>query len=148
MSTLWRCLASLFFLGYFPFAPGSLATLFAAVCWWFLPSSLTFTFFLLPLSTLFSVLITQQAENSFGQKDDQRIVLDEFVGFLWTMAFLPKKLSLVIIGIILFRIFDIGKRPLIHKLQRCPGGWGIVADDILAGIFANIILQIMKFCFK
>lgn len=148
MGLLWRVSASLCFVGYFPFAPGTLATLVAAFCWWFIPSAITSSFLFLFGITAFSILIAHQAEISFGKKDDRRIVLDEFVGFFWTLAFLPKKFLLIIIGFLIFRILDILKWPAINKLQRWPGGWGVVGDDVLAGIFSNIILQVIRLLFQ
>ncbi len=73
-------------------------------------------------------------------------MIDEMMGFLITMLWIPKTTRLVIIGFFLFRFFDILKPfPIRHLERRLKGGFGVVLDDVLAGIYSNIILQIIKF---
>lgn len=78
------------------------------------------------------------------KKDDQRIVIDEVAGVWVALAFLPKTILFLSLGFILFRIFDIKKPFFIKKLQKLKGGFGITVDDIVAGICANVILQILN----
>jgi len=82
------------------------------------------------------------AEVIFGRRDSPKIVIDEIVGYLITMALLPRTLTMVIGGFLFFRIFDIIKPPpagFIHS--RISGGLAVVLDDAVAGIYANILLQ-------
>ena len=75
--------------------------------------------------------------------DNGKIVVDEFIGFLFALLFLPKTLMVIIIAFILFRIFDIFKPEPVNVLQKLSGGWGVLADDVMAGIYANFSLQIL-----
>jgi phosphatidylglycerophosphatase A len=84
-----------------------------------------------------------RAERIFNKKDDQRIVIDEALGFLVAVFMLPHTALYLCLGFILFRIMDIIKPLGIKKLQYLTGGLGVVADDIGAGLLTNIILQIV-----
>ncbi len=100
--------------------------------------------FLVTASILLGVLVTSQAEKQFNSSDDQRIVFDEIVGMMVAMMLIPPTLFFVLAGFVLFRIFDIFKPYPISYLQTLPGGIGIMADDVAAGIIVNFILQIIK----
>lgn len=76
-------------------------------------------------------------------KDHNRVVIDEVAGMCITLLFVPLKWQYTLIGLIFFRFFDILKPLGIRKLEELPGGWGVMADDILAGIYANVILQLV-----
>ncbi len=149
MKKLSVYLATIFGIGYFPVAPGTAGTLFAALIYYILPASLFKTnydnfivvIFLTGLS-LIGVVITSLAEKTLGH-DDGKIIIDEFVGYFVTILFLPKSLLLAIYAFIFFRVFDIAKPQPIYKVQSLPKGWGIMVDDIVAGVFANICLQIL-----
>jgi phosphatidylglycerophosphatase A len=87
-----------------------------------------------------SFYVSDQAEKIYKRKDDQRIVIDAIIGFQITM--LPGAINVLSIcaGFVLFRIFDIWKPFPVRNMQGFPGGWGIVADDVAAGIYAGIVL--------
>ncbi len=94
--------------------------------------------------TLLAVYASQEAEVIFGRKDAPCIVIDEWAGLLWTMLFIPPTLVTVLSGVALFRCFDIVKPFPVRFLQdRLPGGYGVVMDDVAAGIYANIILHLL-----
>lgn len=76
-------------------------------------------------------------------KDPQQIVIDEVAGILVTLMFIPVTLPAFLVGFFLFRIFDILKPLGIKKAEKWPRGWGIMADDVLAGIYANLGLQLL-----
>ncbi len=142
-------LATGFGAGLVPFAPGTAGTFVGVlICLIFLPFPwiirLTAVLALLALS----VYVAQQAENIYQKKDDQRIVIDEIIGFQITM--LPVEINILNIcaGFVLFRIFDIVKPFPIKNLQRLPGGWGIVADDVAAGIYAGAVLWLLIYFLK
>jgi len=90
---------------------------------------------------LISVAVSDVAEEALGRTDDPRIVVDEWIGMWITMAFLPRGAAAMVAGFALFRAFDVFKTAPIRRLSRLPGGWGVVMDDVLAGIFANIVLR-------
>jgi phosphatidylglycerophosphatase A len=91
---------------------------------------------------MFSVYVSEKAEAIYQEKDAQCIVIDEVLGYMTTMFLVKATIINVILGFILFRIFDITKPYPIRKLQNLKGGIGVVIDDFLAGIMANIILVI------
>ena len=84
------------------------------------------------------------AEKHFGQIDPGPVVIDEVVGQLLTFLALPgASWKWLLAGFVLFRIFDITKPWPIRKLEKLPGGWGVLADDLMAGVFAAIVLQMI-----
>jgi len=145
MNHFFLFLATGFGVGYSPVAPGTLGTLIAIPVYYFLseiPSPLNeitlIGFFFL------SVWVSENAERLFGKKDDQRIVIDEIIGFLITMLWVPKTIHFIIIGFFLFRVFDILKPFPIRRLEKgFKGGFGVVLDDVVAGVYANIILRLI-----
>jgi len=138
-------LATGFGVGYSPVAPGTLGTLVAIPVYYFL-SNISSPIYEITLVGFFflSVWISGNAEIYFGKKDDQRIVIDEMMGFLITMLWVPKTIHFIIIAFFLFRFFDILKPfPIRHVEKRFKGGFGVVLDDAMAGVYGNIILQMI-----
>jgi phosphatidylglycerophosphatase A len=92
--------------------------------------------------TFLACYVAGEAEKIFDRKDAPAIVIDEIVGFLWTMLFITPTLPHLIGGFVLFRFFDITK---IFPARFCEthfeGGYGVVMDDIVAGVYANVALQ-------
>jgi len=87
--------------------------------------------------------IADRAERHWGKKDDRRIVIDEIMGFLVTMLWAPKSFLSIAAGFVLFRFFDILKPFPIRRLEGVTSGYGVVLDDVLAGVYANIVLQLL-----
>jgi phosphatidylglycerophosphatase A len=145
MNRFFLVLATGFGVGYSPVAPGTLGTLIAIPVYYFL-SAIPSPIYEITLIGFFflSVWISGNAEIFFGKKDDQRIVIDEMMGFLITMLWVPKTILFVTIGFFLFRLFDILKPFPIRRLEkRLKGGFGVVLDDVMAGVYANIILHLV-----
>ena len=143
-------LATGFYVGNIPFAPGTFGSLIG------LP--LSFLLAGLPLSAAMvaaviiiglAVRIAGAAARTFERKDPGCIVIDEIAGMVVTLIGLPFNLATVMTGFILFRILDILKPFPIRVLdKRLSGGLGIVADDVAAGIFANILIRILFNIFR
>jgi phosphatidylglycerophosphatase A len=136
-------IASCFYIGYIPGAPGTYGSLFALLIisqFNIITQNIALIFFIV-LGLIFSTLM----EKHTGKKDDQRIVIDEFVGTLITFYFVEPRLSYLVVGFILFRLYDIYKPYPIKKIQKLPSGWGIMLDDILAGVYVRIVLQVIIF---
>ncbi|MCP4004032.1 MAG: phosphatidylglycerophosphatase A [bacterium] len=130
--------------GFLPVAPGTWGSLFAVFL--FVPlSSLAPPSYLLALvgTAVVGVWSAQRAESFFGRHDDGRITIDEVAGQLLALAFLPLRLDVVLLGFGLFRLFDIWKPPPVRQAERLPGGFGVMADDLVAGAYANLIGQIV-----
>ena len=131
--------------GYIPIASGTLGTLIAIpLCYLLSRLDPVQAIVLLGLFTGFAVWISGEAEKVFKKKDSGFIVIDEMAGFLVTLFLIPWSVKSVVIGFFLFRLVDIAKPFPIRRLEtKLPGGWGVVGDDVLAGIYANVILRII-----
>jgi phosphatidylglycerophosphatase A len=94
--------------------------------------------------TLLACYVSHEAERMFGEKDPPRVVIDEVVGFQWTMFLVGPTFFHVFAGFVLFRFLDILKVfPAGYFQRRLSGGIGIVMDDVVAGMYGNIALLIM-----
>lgn len=140
-----RCLASGFGLGYVPVAPGTFGTVFGTALFFLLryqfPHSVEwFVRFSMVVAAL-SFGIAHLAEKSYGRKDSQHIVIDEIAGVLVCYMFLPYSTFNLVMGFILFRLFDVAKIfPARWCQDNLPGGFGVVADDLVAGAQGGLIL--------
>jgi phosphatidylglycerophosphatase A len=76
-------------------------------------------------------------------KDSYRVVIDEVAGMCLTLLFIPVRWPYIAIGLLLFRFFDIVKPLYIRKMESLKGGWGVMMDDMLAGLYANLVLQLI-----
>jgi phosphatidylglycerophosphatase A len=86
-------------------------------------------------------LAAQRVEALWG-KDSYRVVIDEVAGMWLAMLFVPITIPSLLAGLVLFRFFDIVKPLYIRRMEQLPGGVGVMMDDVLAGIYANVLLQI------
>ena len=133
-----------FFIGSVPVAPGTFGSLIGLpVC--FLLSRLNFLQSLICILVfiLFAIGIASAAEKILNQKDPGQIVIDEIAGLMVTLAGLPFNLKTVLAGFIIFRVFDILKPFPIRILERrVGGGSGIVLDDVMAGVYGNLVTRL------
>lgn len=139
---LTRFLASGLGLGYLPVAPGTFGTVLgAALFFWFRHKP---HFWFLEFTVIFavaSIVIAHLAEKKFKQKDCQKIVIDEVAGVLCCYAFVSFNVYNLVLGFILFRLFDVAKIfPANVAQNKLPGGLGVVGDDLVAGVQAGILL--------
>lgn len=144
MDLIIKFFATGFFVGYIPFAPGTVASLLALGIYLILPNGLFFYLIFLFFSFFFGVYIASKAEKNFRNKDDRRIVIDEIAGFFIALFLLPGTYKFIILAFLLYRFFDIIKFPFFGRVQYLPGGWGIMLDDLFAAVITNIILQIFR----
>ncbi len=131
--------------GFSPIAPGTAGTL-AAIPLFLLLSLLPLYGYLACVLGIFFLAswAAGKAEHIFHEEDSRRIVIDEAVGFFVTMTALPAQGPYILVGFLLFRAFDIIKPPPIRLIERkVKGGWGVVLDDVLAGVYAHISLRIL-----
>jgi phosphatidylglycerophosphatase A len=142
---LLKHIATLGLIGYLPVAPGTWASLAGAAAIYVLrPPQAAYLFSIACVCAL-GVIAAGAAERLIGEKDSGHIVVDELAGIMISLFALPLSFGYVVSGFILFRIFDILKPFPIRRLdQGVGGGLGIMADDLLAGIYANVLLQLWK----
>ncbi len=126
--------------GYFPKAPGTAGSLFALLMVFIFNIPQQLLLLLIIAFTALGIWSGGFVEEEKGD-DPSIVVIDEVVGQWIAILFIPFTLIPVIISFILFRIFDIFKPFPIDQSQTLKGGWGIMIDDIIAGIYANIIIQ-------
>ena len=144
---LSRCIATGLFVGYVPAAQGTMGSLWGpAICLLIPESRLFMVWLLLPVLFLVGVWASTRAEEYWGH-DPGRVVIDEVLGSLVTLAFVPLSVSAVWTGFFLFRFFDIFKPPPIRHFEKLPRGWWVMTDDLFAGIFANIVLRLLIIIF-
>lgn len=132
-------IASLFGLGFLPSKmPGTVSSFAACVVSVFVDVPL----WAIILVSLIGVWATDKSEKYFNMKDPSFLNIDEVPGMWITLFMLPK--SFIIPGFFLFRLIDILKPWPVSAMEKLPGGWGIMADDIVGGIMANIMLQLFR----
>lgn len=138
-------IATFFGSGYSPFAPGTAGTLAAVPIHYFLLSHVnTYTYIMVVLAlTIVGIWASDVAVGLFSNKDPRQVVIDEVCGYFVTMFLVPLSVTSVVLGFFLFRAFDILKPPPARQFEDLPGGIGIVADDLMAGVYANIVLQVV-----
>jgi phosphatidylglycerophosphatase A len=144
ISDLVACsLASTLGSGYFPLAPGTVGAALGLAVLWYLP-----VFTPLQLSGLLALILltgiwaSSRAEKIWGP-DPGRVNWDEVAGMVASVLFLPKTWMVYLSAFVLFRIFDIAKPFPVNRAERLPGGLGIMMDDLVAGVYANLIGQIV-----
>jgi phosphatidylglycerophosphatase A len=141
---LSKGLATFFGAGYFPVAPGTFASLLTALGYKFWFHRLPWAHYIaIGLAVYFVGVWASSAYAARIKKEDPRtVVIDEVVGQWTALLLVPPTWGLVLASFLLFRVFDIIKPMFIHKAESFRAGWGIMLDDILAGIYASIILNI------
>ena len=130
--------------GFIPIAPGTIASFLTAAAYRFFLFRLTWFWFILLMIAVFIIgsLAASKYAKIVNKKDPRTVVIDEVMGQLIPLLLLPPEWALIIAAFILFRFFDILKPLFIKKTERFPWGWGIMLDDVLAGIYTGIIINI------
>jgi len=138
-------IATGFYSGYLPKAPGTWGSLVGLLLF-FLLHTLDLQIYLAVVAAIFVIgtFAAGEAEKIMDRKDPGLVVIDEIVGMLITMIAIPATPMTMALGFILFRIFDIWKPfPVNFFDQRFHGGLGIMLDDVMAGIYSLVILQVL-----
>lgn len=144
MKIVWRIAASFFGLGFFPVAPGTLTSLAIVLIYKYFICGFALPYLLLILLILLAVGVPAATAYSSELKktDPGRVVIDEAAGQLLVFLSVSPDWTLLVIGFLLFRVFDIVKPFPIRKLEGLPGGWGIMADDVAAALMAKLLLHL------
>lgn len=145
---LWLALARLEPLGLSPVAPGTAGSLGAVLLapWLFAPLPLWARLAVLAAITVLGTVACHRAERALGRKDPGSVVIDELAGQWLTLApFATLGLLDYILAFVFFRLFDIAKPPPVRQTERAlPGGLGVMADDLVAGLMAAGALGIVR----
>ena len=145
-------LATFFWIGYLPGARGTYASVVTTFAYYLVFGGFHRTAPLVHLILIFLITIAggavaNEVSKQLGNNDPKIVVIDEVAGQLLTFLFLPVNAFNLILGTVAFRIFDIWKPYPIRKLEPLENGVGIMADDLLAGVYANILLQLLNLLF-
>ncbi len=136
-----KLITTFFYVGCLPFIPGTFGSAAGLIIYFFVRNSSY-----LYIGTLLAVIglgfiFCGKAEEAFGRKDPKYVVIDEVAGMLVSLAFLPHDWRLVVMGFFIFRLLDTIKPFPATGLQNRHGALGIMADDLVAGIYTNLVLQ-------
>ncbi len=151
----WWAIGTFFGIGFLKPGPGTWGSvaavlLWAAYAWLAHPSPITLLVALLIgifLAILFGIPAASVVERESGRHDPGFVVIDEVAGQWITLLFSPVDWRHALIALVLFRLFDIVKPYPVRRLERLPGGWGIVFDDVAAGLYAFGIASIVRIWF-
>jgi phosphatidylglycerophosphatase A len=151
MRKVWLVIATFFGSGLSPLAPGTCGSLATMLLVYFIEPYWQAPLYiqLAAIAIVFIVGIPagSAAEKHFNKKDPGACVIDEVVGQMIALLLVPHKISFYIAGFFLFRLFDIVKPYPVGKLERIPGGWGIMLDDVMAGLYALAVMQLYLYLF-
>lgn len=140
---LLKNIATLGFIGYLPKAPGTWGSLAGLAVLLISHLSLSSHVILTVATIAVGIIAADRAEKIMGEKDSKHIVIDEVAGILVSSFHIPQTLPYLVSAFLLFRFFDILKPFPVNRMERSfHGGTGVMADDIAAGIFANLCIQV------
>ena len=142
MNELHNIILRYFYLGNSKYSPGTVSSFFVLFIWFFIPDipvlQFSILFFHILLGFYFCYLFSTKETKD---KDPSFIVIDEVVGMIISLYFIPKVITAYLLAFILFRFFDILKPSIIHRVQELGYGTGIMMDDVIAGIFSLLIVM-------
>ena len=135
-------LATCFRIGYLPLAPGTWGSASAVIAWRLLPEMELFRLSLIVIVIfLVGVNASSIVSNKERDSDPSKVVIDEWAGMWIALLMIPNEWVWLGIAFLLFRVFDIIKVYPANRFERLPGGWGIMMDDVVAGLYAGVVTQ-------
>jgi phosphatidylglycerophosphatase A len=144
-SKLSKNIATLGITGYLPYAPGTFGSALGFLLVLVIRPSDDILLIIIFILFVVGIVASHNAEKTLG-RDSKHIVIDELCGYLLTVVFIPKDTWYLFAGFVLFRIFDILKPPPIKRVEEiASGGIGIMLDDVLAALYSNAFLQLMRY---
>ena len=138
-----KLISTFFYVGYFPLIPGTAGSLAGVFVYLLIKNNIAAHILVLCGLLILGLLVSGRVEEVSKSKDPSFIVIDEVCGMLLALLFLPHDIKFVIIAFIIFRILDTLKPWPVGRIERLKGGLGIMGDDIAAGIYTNIVLQVV-----
>lgn len=133
-------------IGYLPIAPGTWGSLAALAVWFIIIESISTITFIVVIIIIFTfgVYTSSITERYLKKNDPSIIVIDEWIGQWIALLFLHKSLLWGLVAFALFRLFDIWKPYPIKTFDKMQGGWGIMLDDVVAGVYALLVLSVLR----
>ena len=146
--TAWQrvagLLASVGGVGYFPIASGTVGSAVAVGLYWLLPLHPGLQAAVVAVVIVVGLWSASVVASVDQDKDPSHVIIDEVAGMLIACFMVPKTPVRLLVAFLLFRLFDIGKWFPMKQLERLPGGWGIVADDVAAGVLARLVMLLWR----
>ncbi|UCC41303.1 MAG: phosphatidylglycerophosphatase A [Candidatus Aminicenantes bacterium] len=144
MKLVSKIIATFFGVGYFPIAPGTLTSLIVVFLYRLFLHELSWPIYVLFFFLLFffGVFASSKYASELNKKDPRNIVIDEAAGQFLVLFRMSEDWFPLLLSFFLFRLFDIVKPIPIKKVENFPSGWGIMMDDLLAAIYAGVIVNI------
>lgn len=140
---LVKTLSTFFYVGFLPLIPGTIASLVGVAIFYFTGGNFWIMTLLAASIMILGFTVSGKAEKLFNKKDAKCIVIDEVAGMLLSLMFLPFDIKYVIAAFVLFRLLDILKPYPANRIQDLKGSMGIMGDDIVAGLYTNLIMLII-----
>ena len=137
-------IATVFGAGYSPIAPGTAGSAVAVLVLWLVPFSRVGLGIFLVVVVVVGTWAAHVAERQLGDKDPGAIVIDEVAGMTLSVIAFPLTPGVLFAGFVLFRVFDVVKPPPAHASQRLTGGVGVMIDDLIAGLYALVVLALSR----
>jgi phosphatidylglycerophosphatase A len=144
-SVVGLAIATVLGLGYAPVAPGTFGSAAGLIVWWLLPASPVVQGVAIVVTFIVGSWAGSVAERHFGRSDPGQVVIDEVMGTLITLFLNPVGWVGAFAGFLLFRVFDVIKPYPANRLEQLHGGVGVMADDAMAAVYANIALRAIRY---
>ncbi len=142
---IWKTIATFFGIGYLPYFPGTIGTLAGLVVFCLLGSDPRFQAAGVAVTIVAGFWSAGRMAAYLKEEDPRPVVIDEVAGILLGLLFLPVRWPVLLAGFLIFRFLDILKPFGIRRLEDLPGGWGIMMDDLAAGLLTNLALRVSLF---
>jgi phosphatidylglycerophosphatase A len=143
MRFITKLLSTFFYVGYLPLIPGTFGSL-VGILLIYLIELYALNYVLLTIAVIaIGFLVCGRAEKAMAKNDPRFVVIDEVSGMLLSLVFIPYDIKLVVLAFILFRVLDTLKPYPAGRLERLKGSVGIMSDDLIAGLYTNLILQVV-----
>ncbi len=138
----WECIGTLFYTGYFPVYPSIIGGLWGILLLFLTGGRIYWEIPLIFLLFSLGVLSAQERIYSTEHPDPPEIIIDEALGVIVTLLFVERRVVFIIAGFFLFHLFDFLKPFPIKVVEKLKGGYGVILDDVIGGIYANIVLHL------
>ncbi len=143
MNTIAELIATGFYAGKSKFAPGTVGTLVGIPFLLLTSAQGAGYILLLLLLSVAGTLASQVVIEATGVKDPEEVVIDEVVGYMLTFLFVPLSFKSLLLGFLIFRLLDILKPLPVNLFEKLPGAYGVMADDIAAGLMSAVVLAVL-----